>query len=195
MGRSSQEQAERNRERVVKTACRLFRMRGVENVSISDIMTEAGMTPGGFYKQFKSREALIDEAFALAFAQSSESWQAISKRHDAEAGEALAALVRHYFEQRPPEQNCPMLAFSSLVSNLSADARTTNLYCSGVQALFHQFREEAQKATQQQSAKALTDADAMMLFAAMLGTGLLSRAVGHTPWIGEFQSAVLGALP
>ncbi|EKU30878.1 TetR family transcriptional regulator [Alcaligenes sp. HPC1271] len=62
MGRVSREQAERNRERVLETACRLFRKHGVEGVSIGDIMKEAGLTAGAFYKQFVSKEALIDEA-------------------------------------------------------------------------------------------------------------------------------------
>ncbi|SHH07574.1 TetR/AcrR family transcriptional regulator [Pollutimonas bauzanensis] len=195
MGRASQEQAERNRERVVETACRLFRMHGVENVSIADIMTEAGLTPGGFYKQFASKEALIDEAFALAFRQSSGSWEAIRKCHDANASQALTALVQHYFKQRPLEQNCPMLAFSSLVSNLSPKAQATDVYYDGVEELFGQFREEVLKAPKQGSAKKMSEADALTLFAAMIGTGLLSRAIGHTPWIRQMQSAVLSALP
>ncbi|WP_152966655.1 TetR/AcrR family transcriptional regulator, partial [Gulbenkiania mobilis] len=78
MGRVSREQAERNRERVLETACRLFRKHGVEGVSIGDIMTEAGLTAGAFYKQFASKEALIDEASRFAFTQSSESWERIN---------------------------------------------------------------------------------------------------------------------
>lgn len=195
MGRASQEQAERNRERVVETACRLFRMHGVENVSIADIMTEAGLTPGGFYKQFASKEALIDEAFALAFKQSSGSWEAIRKSNDAGASQALTALVQHYFKQRPLEQNCPMLAFSSLVSNLSPEAQATDVYCGGVEKLFGQVREEVLKASKQGRAKKLSEADALILFAAMIGTGLLSKAIGHTPWIRQMQAAVLDALP
>jgi len=195
MGRASQKQAERNRERVVETACRLFRMRGVENVSIADIMTEAGLTPGGFYKQFASKEALVNEAFALAFRQSSGSWEKIIKRHDANAAQALTALMQHYFKQRPLEQNCPMLAFSSLVSNLSSENQTTDVYCSGVETLFRQFSAEVLNASQQENTKKLSEADALVLFAAMIGAGLLSKAIGHTPWVRQMQSAVLGAIP
>jgi TetR/AcrR family transcriptional repressor of nem operon len=195
MGRASREQAERNRERIVETACRLFRMHGVENVSIADIMSEAGMTPGGFYKQFASKEALIDEAFALAFRQSSGSWKEIRKRNDADTYQALTALVQHYFKQRPSEKNCPMLAFSSLVSNLPSDTRTTDVYCNGVAELFSQLRDEALKASKHGSKTELSEADAMILFAAMIGTGLLTKAIGYTPWIRQLQSAVLSALP
>lgn len=195
MGRASQAQAARNRERVVEAACRLFRMHGVENVSIADIMTEAGLTPGGFYRQFASKEALIDEAFALAFRQTSGSWEAIRKCHDADASQALIALVERYFKQRPLEQSCPLLAFSSLVSDLPSEAQATDVYRRGAEELYGQFREEALKTSKQRRAKKLAEADALILFAAMVGTGLLSRAIGHTPWVCQMQSAVLGALP
>lgn len=196
MGRASREQAERNRERVVETACRLFRMHGVENVSIADIMSEAGLTPGGFYKQFESKEALIDEAFALAFRQSSGSWDEIRKRNDTGASQALTALVQHYFKHRPLEQNCPMLAFSSLVSNLPSDTRTIDVYCSGVEKLFSQFRDAAMKSSEEkEGATTMSEPDVLILFAAMIGTGLLTKAIGHTPWIHQMQSAILDVLP
>ncbi|WP_433293426.1 TetR/AcrR family transcriptional regulator [Actinoplanes sp. CA-030573] len=69
MGRVSQAQAQENRKRVVETAARLFRERGVAGVSVADVMGEAGLTHGGFYKQFASKEALVAEAVGQAFAE------------------------------------------------------------------------------------------------------------------------------
>jgi TetR/AcrR family transcriptional repressor of nem operon len=68
MGRVSQAQAQENRRRVVATAARLFRERGVAGVSVADVMGAAGLTHGGFYKQFASKEALVAEAVGQAFA-------------------------------------------------------------------------------------------------------------------------------
>lgn len=195
MGRVSREQAERNRERVVQTACRLFRQHGVENVSIADIMAEAGMTPGGFYKQFASKEALIDEAFELAFKQASGSWTEVRKRHSGEACRTLAELVRHYFNPHAKDQRCPMLAFAAQVSHQPADAHATEIYGKGVETLFAQFREEALKHPGRKGVRKLSEADVMVLFAAMLGTGLLTRAIGQRPWVDQMQAAVLRALP
>ncbi|MFF1268504.1 DUF6262 family protein, partial [Streptomyces anulatus] len=65
MGRVSQAQAEENRRRVVDTASRLFREQGTQ-VSVADLMKAAGLTHGAFYKQFASKEALVDEATAHA---------------------------------------------------------------------------------------------------------------------------------
>jgi len=72
MGRVSQAQARENRKRIVETAARLFRERGVAGVSVADVMTEAGLTHGGFYKQFASKEALVAEAVGQAFTELSE---------------------------------------------------------------------------------------------------------------------------
>ncbi|MET3422089.1 TetR/AcrR family transcriptional repressor of nem operon [Actinoplanes tereljensis] len=68
MGRVSQAQAQENRKRIVETAARLFRERGVDGVSVADVMAEVGLTHGGFYKQFASKDALVAEAVEHAFA-------------------------------------------------------------------------------------------------------------------------------
>jgi TetR/AcrR family transcriptional regulator, transcriptional repressor for nem operon len=69
MGRVTQAQAQENRKQIVRLAARLFRERGVAGVSIADVMAEAGLTHGGFYKHFASKEALVAEAVAQAFTE------------------------------------------------------------------------------------------------------------------------------
>ncbi|BEL07485.1 hypothetical protein Q0Z83_056760 [Actinoplanes sichuanensis] len=68
MGRVSQAQAAENRERIVATAARLFREHGIAGVSVADVTAEAGLTHGGFYKHFASKDALVAEAVTRAFA-------------------------------------------------------------------------------------------------------------------------------
>ncbi|MEU3461264.1 helix-turn-helix domain-containing protein [Streptomyces sp. NPDC006733] len=62
--RVSRRQAAANRERVVGAAAELFRVHGLDGVSIADIMRSAGLTHGGFYGQFTSKEVLAEEACA-----------------------------------------------------------------------------------------------------------------------------------
>lgn len=69
MPRVSQEQAKLNRQRVVKVASSLFRERGLHGVGVADIMSAAGLTHGGFYGQFASKDALAVEAFDAALAE------------------------------------------------------------------------------------------------------------------------------
>ena len=66
MPKVSQAQAKLNRQRVVEVAAALFRERGLHGVGVADIMASAGLTHGGFYGQFASKEALAVEAFDLA---------------------------------------------------------------------------------------------------------------------------------
>lgn len=60
----SREQVAENRQRILDAAARLFRERGFESVTVAEIMSAAGLTHGGFYGHFASKEALIDAAMA-----------------------------------------------------------------------------------------------------------------------------------
>ena len=60
--RLTKEQAEQNRHLIVETPSRMFRLHGVENVAVADIMKEAGFTHGGFYNHFESKDELAAEA-------------------------------------------------------------------------------------------------------------------------------------
>jgi len=60
----SREQVAENRKRILDAAARLFRERGFESVTVAEVMSAAGLTHGGFYGHFDSKEALIDAAMA-----------------------------------------------------------------------------------------------------------------------------------
>src|SRR5258708_8219856 len=62
----SQHQKIKTHERVVRTAAKRFREKGIEGVAIADLMKEVGLTVGGFYKHFDSRDDLVVEAFRAA---------------------------------------------------------------------------------------------------------------------------------
>lgn len=68
MGRVSKEQMERNRDNIIKTSAQLFRERGLDGVSVNDIMTAVGLTHGGFYGHFGSKDQLEALACERAFA-------------------------------------------------------------------------------------------------------------------------------
>jgi TetR/AcrR family transcriptional repressor of nem operon len=68
--RVTREKAAENRARIVATASRLFREKGFDGVGLNAIMKEAGLTHGGFYGHFSSKEDLAAEAVACALEQS-----------------------------------------------------------------------------------------------------------------------------
>src|ERR1700690_296569 len=66
MGYSKSEKAETH-PRIVSVAAKRFRELGLEGIGVADVMKEAGVTVGGFYKHFHSRDELVVEALATAF--------------------------------------------------------------------------------------------------------------------------------
>jgi TetR/AcrR family transcriptional repressor of nem operon len=83
MGHSQSEKSQTH-ERILEAAAKRFRERGLEGTSISEIMGEAGVTVGGFYKHFPSREVLIAEALTVAFAKTSD-WNELASYRLSEA--------------------------------------------------------------------------------------------------------------
>ncbi|HWK43439.1 MAG TPA: helix-turn-helix domain-containing protein [Stellaceae bacterium] len=72
--RVTREKAAENRRKIVAAACRLFREKGFDGVGVDAIMEGVGLTHGGFYGHFRSKEELAVEAVAHGFAVSS-AWQ------------------------------------------------------------------------------------------------------------------------
>jgi TetR/AcrR family transcriptional regulator, transcriptional repressor for nem operon len=70
--RRSREEKARTRRRIVAAASRLFRARGVQEVSVADVMNAVGLTVGGFYRHFPNKEALVAEAIDAASVETSE---------------------------------------------------------------------------------------------------------------------------
>lgn len=67
VGRVSRQEKDQSRGRIVRSAARLIRERGVEGASVGEVMKDAGLTHGGFYRHFESKDALVDGALEAAF--------------------------------------------------------------------------------------------------------------------------------
>ncbi len=90
--RHSEEDKWRSHERIVEAAARRIREAGTDGPGVAEIMSDAGMTHGGFYKHFASRDELIAEAAARACAEGS----ARVTETTARAADPLAALITTY---------------------------------------------------------------------------------------------------
>src|SRR3954470_10657272 len=95
--RVTREEPGRNRQRSVEAAARRYRERGFEGIGVAEVMKEAGLTHGGFYGHFASKDELMAEACAAAIRQSRELW---AKRAQAAEADPLAALTRMYLSRR-----------------------------------------------------------------------------------------------
>ena len=182
MARSSKEQVAANRQRIVTAASELFRSRGYDAVGIADVMKAAGMTQGGFYKHFATKEALACEAWNAGFAQVEAAWTRPSGEGGDSDGAPLAAIVDYYLSDRPAEDRCPMQGHGEDAARTPADGALRAVYADGAGALYRAFMTRAGEPINEDQAK--------LLFAAMVGTKMLERASGNTDWLNDIKLAV-----
>jgi TetR/AcrR family transcriptional repressor of nem operon len=167
--RRSREAAARTREEIVEAAAALFRARGIDAVSIADVMGELGLTVGGFYKHFKSKDALVAEAIELA-----------SQRTSPRSGSAEDA-VRGYLSlahRAQPEQGCPVAALCSEAGRQPAS--TKRAFTHALERLLAQVAVLVPQSRQEQ----------LHTVAALVGGLVLARATGDEKLAKELLDAV-----
>lgn len=190
MGRSSQSKAKENRAQIVHTASRMFREAGVEGVSVAQIMAANGMTVGGFYKHFDSKDALIVEAFGMAFEDSLKAWGEVYDRADEADQDRAATLVRQYLRNSSASNRCPLLAFAPSVATGEVDQVGAQAYETGSKILLDKFMEERVGEHPDFAQPTEAAKEALVIFAAMVGARLLAQSVGQNSWIKAMEAAV-----
>jgi TetR/AcrR family transcriptional regulator, transcriptional repressor for nem operon len=152
-------------ERIVKEASRLFRERGFENVSVSEVMKAAGLTHGAFYAHFGSKKELQADAVAYGIKVSLERMQ---RRNSNKSKESFADLYLSRWHRDHPGDGCTMAALAQEV------ARSTP----GLKAAFEEGLENIL------SAKRGDRKEAISWVAALIGGVVLARAV-HDPRLSD----------
>jgi TetR/AcrR family transcriptional repressor of nem operon len=169
--RLTREQAEQNRRLIVKTASRMFRLQGLENVAVADVMKESGFTHGGFYNHFKSKDDLATEAVASAFDHAAKNLSDdISSANDPQ--KALNAFVADYLSPAHRDTStggCPATAFPVDSARGGKDVQAA--FAEGIESYLEIFaaRMDGDKREARQRAVAL--------LSGIVGALLLSRAV------------------
>ncbi|HET8748593.1 MAG TPA: TetR/AcrR family transcriptional regulator [Ramlibacter sp.] len=103
-------------DRIVDTAARVLRETGFQGVGVADIMKRAGLTHGGFYAHFPSRDALVAEALERAGEDSRLRLERAIAAGEAKGASRFRALVESYLSERHlkcPESGCPVAALGS----------------------------------------------------------------------------------
>ncbi|WP_338019008.1 TetR/AcrR family transcriptional regulator [Cupriavidus gilardii] len=124
MPRSSREKAGQNREAIEQASSRLFRERGLTGISVADVMGAAGLTHGGFYSHFASKDALAATACDRAIAEALDRWRQRIDAHPGDADAARAAVIGPYLSERhrdAPRGGCAGVALAADVARESAD--------------------------------------------------------------------------
>ena len=170
MSRTPNTRKHETHERIVDVAARAIRRHGYAGVGVADVMKEAGLTHGGFYAHFDSRDALLVEALERAGRQSGEAVARALERRAARGVSAFRALVEAYLGDEhlvSLETGCPVAALacdmprqSDAVREASA-ARVRRLVAGVQSALPHAPR-----------------ATASVVAGTLVGTLQLARALG-----------------
>ncbi|MFE7394464.1 TetR/AcrR family transcriptional regulator [Streptomyces sp. NPDC057582] len=169
MGRVSQAQAQENRQRVVATAARLFREKGT-NVSVADVMNAAGLTHGGFYKQFASKDALVGEATARAFAELEGRRTQEVEAHGGQYNAGRQALIDWYLSPEHRDDAADGCPTAGLAVDMARDAEGSaahRVYADGVGEFAEWLAGEGE--------------DGLVCLATMVGALLLARGTHGSP--------------
>src|SRR5580692_2516373 len=114
MGHSRKEK-QTTHERIVRVAAKRFRERGLEGIGVADVMKDAGVTVGGFYKHFGSRDELVVEALATAF-QDLDRWE--------EHTETLTKGLTTYLSEEHRDGPGTGCALGALLGDMSRASRS-----------------------------------------------------------------------
>lgn len=167
----AQSRKEATHERIVEVATRAIRRSGYAGTGVADIMKEAGLTHGGFYAHFASRDALLAEAGDRAGAES----VALAARVAAAAppGQALQAMLAAYLSPEhiaAIEVGCPVSALGSEMPRQAPEVRRAATI--HIKEMIDLFARQMPNWGQPEA-----HAQAMATVCAMIGATILARAV------------------
>ncbi len=183
----SKVQAGQNRERVLDVAAKLFRERGFDGIGVAELMKNAGLTHGGFYGQFDSKEELMVEASDRAFQQSIASWYQLADYANArEAGSALKVITRAYLSKKhrtEPGLGCVMatLGIDASRQSLPIRHRLTQGFRSLVDLFAGLVAYESEAVKREKS---------LAIVASLVGAMVIARAVDDEALADEVLQAV-----
>jgi TetR/AcrR family transcriptional repressor of nem operon len=180
---SSQADKATSHARIVKTASRRMRRDGIDSVSVADLMREAGLTHGGFYRHFDSRDDLVAEAIDAALAQGSQRIHAAAKLG---GPEAFAAIIDGYLSRLhrdKPETGCAVAALPTDI--VRTDPRARAAYSRQVRSYIDLLTELTPGRDRD---------EAHLILAALVGALALARAVDDRGLSDEILDSAARAL-
>lgn len=173
--RVSREKARENRKRVVSASSTLFRQNGVDGVAIGELMSDVGLTHGGFYKQFGSKAELVQEACAAALQETLAFWDG----YLGQAEDPQAAFIQAYLSQRHRDE----VATGCLLPALAGEARrepeaVREVFVDAIQAYADRLDQPVNARSDRSRQRALAT------LSSLVGALILSRA-SNEPQLSE----------
>ncbi|HXH45352.1 MAG TPA: TetR/AcrR family transcriptional regulator [Bradyrhizobium sp.] len=178
--RYSREHKQETHDRIVRKASVRLREKGAHGIGVADLMKEAGLTHGGFYAHFDSREALVVEAFGYAMDRSMEHWRKITGEVSPE--KRLALIAEAYlsaFHRDNPGHGCSIPALGAEIARESPKARKAfaGKLEEMIELLTDYIPDVPRKAARKQAIATLATMAGSMLLARIAGSSELSDEV------------------
>ena len=187
MSRTAGTKKAETHERIVRAAAKAIRRDGYANTSVADVMHDAGLTHGGFYAHFPSREAMLAEALDFAASEAVESLIGGSTLRAAKQHiDPLEALVESYLSDRhvaATESGCTLAALGSETRRQSPE----------IKRVATKRIEELAAAIGHQSAGNPTAAEPLATLSALVGALVIARVVDD-PALGRKARAAAARL-
>jgi TetR/AcrR family transcriptional repressor of nem operon len=185
MQRTARRAKEATHERIVEAAARAIRRSGYDGTSVADIMKEAGLTHGGFYAHFDSREMMLAEAADRAGAEAVAASAGIAADGPPEQG--LRRLLRAYLSKehvKGVEMGCPVAALGSEMPRQAPQVRraATRRIKEMIDVVARQSPDWGQPGAHEH---------ALVTVATMVGALLLARAVDDSRLSDTLRDAAL----
>ena len=181
--RYSREHKLETHARIVRKASVRLREKGAHGVGVADLMKEAGLTHGGFYAHFDSRDDLVIEAFTHAMDRSTERWRKLIEQTPRE--KRFATIVNSYLtslHRDDPGRGCAIPTLGAEIARESA--RTRRVFAGRLDQMIDILADQVpnlpRKAARKRAAAAM---------ATMIGTLVMARVAGS----GDFSDEILGA--
>jgi TetR/AcrR family transcriptional repressor of nem operon len=181
--RYSREHKLETHTRIVKKASVRLREKGAHGIGVADLMKDAGLTHGGFYAHFDSREALVIEAFTHAMDRSTERWRKLAEQTPPE--KRLAMIVNTYLtplHRDDPGHGCSIPALGAEIARESP--KTRRAFAGRLEQMIDTLAAQLSRVPRKAARK-----QAMAAIATMMGTLVLARVAGS----GDFSDELLGA--
>lgn len=145
MARASRAAAARHHAELIEAAARLFRERGVASVSVPDVMGEIGLTRGGFYKHFGSKDELVAAAVDIAFGEHLQRLATMSEQSAKDRALTRAAFVDFCLStahRDDPAHGCPS-ALADAMAHATPGGAPRAAFAEGTRTLLRELAEQA----------------------------------------------------
>ena len=182
----TQEHKQETRQRIIECARKLFNSRGFSEVTIDEIMEEAGLTRGGFYNHFKAKDELFVEAIdAYGKCSPADRFENIELDFNNDAATVMKQMINSYLSQEhldKLEDHCPLIALSSDISRESAKVK--GAYQQLIEGMAQMFASGLSKEANEQAR-----ARALGLVSLCVGGMIIARTLNDTSLASEVRKA------